>query len=309
MHIIGIYTITCIANNRTVHIRELNCGRHINKDLQNDWNKYHADNFKFDIIHIVENKRELYEQELYYTNQYQSFNLYNQIAPARHKTSLVDLFCEVCGCSEQETSCMSSNNKHKLILCYKHYSQMKHSGRITDDSKSEKYNQRTPNEMIIHENYAEILNFKRYNKIDKIIIDVDDVEICKRYKWGINSMGYAACCLGKKQTILLHRFLLNPKADECVDHINGVRSDNRRANLRICTKQQNNHNRHDDRDLGIIWDKFRSKWKAIITFNNKQIYLGRFNEKEDAIQARKEAEMKYFKEFAPSIANYQVINL
>lgn len=45
---------------------------------------------------------------------------------------------------------------------------------------------------------------------------------------------------------------------------------------------------------GVCWDKSRNKWKAEIKFKGKKIYLGRFENKKDAIAARKEAEEKYF---------------
>lgn len=45
---------------------------------------------------------------------------------------------------------------------------------------------------------------------------------------------------------------------------------------------------------GVIWDKSRNKWRASINFQNKNIFLGYFDEKEKAINARKIAEEKYF---------------
>lgn len=46
---------------------------------------------------------------------------------------------------------------------------------------------------------------------------------------------------------------------------------------------------------GVMWLKNRNKWKAYIGFKGKQIHLGHYDDKEDAIKARKEAEEKYFK--------------
>ena len=46
---------------------------------------------------------------------------------------------------------------------------------------------------------------------------------------------------------------------------------------------------------GVTWDKKRKKWKAQLRFKGKNIYLGRYCNKKDAIKARKEAEEKYFK--------------
>ena len=49
---------------------------------------------------------------------------------------------------------------------------------------------------------------------------------------------------------------------------------------------------------GVSWHKRDNIWEARITLNKKQIYLGRFENFEDAIKARKEAEEKYFGEYA-----------
>lgn len=51
--------------------------------------------------------------------------------------------------------------------------------------------------------------------------------------------------------------------------------------------------------VGISWKKDKKKWKAYLSVNSKQIHLGYFVNKDDAIRARLEAEAKYFKEFAP----------
>lgn len=48
---------------------------------------------------------------------------------------------------------------------------------------------------------------------------------------------------------------------------------------------------------GVIWDPRRDKWIAEIRFKNNYYYLGRFEDKEDAIKARKEAEEKLHKKF------------
>lgn len=54
---------------------------------------------------------------------------------------------------------------------------------------------------------------------------------------------------------------------------------------------------------GVVWDKERQKWKAQIEFKGKRYYLGRHDKKEDAIEARKEAEEKLHKEFLRELNN------
>ncbi|WP_430534483.1 AP2 domain-containing protein [Listeria rocourtiae] len=46
---------------------------------------------------------------------------------------------------------------------------------------------------------------------------------------------------------------------------------------------------------GVRWNEDRKKWQASITFKGKVHFLGRFTKKEDAIQARLDAEAEYFK--------------
>lgn len=46
---------------------------------------------------------------------------------------------------------------------------------------------------------------------------------------------------------------------------------------------------------GVCWDKHSNTWKAYLTFQKKTYRLGSFKDINKAIQARKEAEEKYFK--------------
>ena len=48
---------------------------------------------------------------------------------------------------------------------------------------------------------------------------------------------------------------------------------------------------------GVNWVKQLNKWRARITVNHNEIHLGIFDNMQDAIRARKEAEIKYFGEY------------
>lgn len=83
-----------------------------------------------------------------------------------------------------------------------------------------------------------------------------------------------------------------------MDHINGVRHDNRWGNLRIVSTSENNRNlkiskRNTSGVIGVGFYKARSKWAATICVNGRSVHLGYFKEKKDAINVRKEAEKKY----------------
>ena len=51
--------------------------------------------------------------------------------------------------------------------------------------------------------------------------------------------------------------------------------------------------------IGVTWYKRDKKWESFITYEQKHIFLGRYDNKEDAIRARLLAEIKYFGNFAP----------
>ena len=163
-----------------------------------------------------------------------------------------------------------------------------------------KRNRLSPNEIIIHGDYAEVLLYNTYGlEISRTMIDLDDINNIIGYKWHRNNNGYC----GANHNILMHRIIMNVKNNEYIDHINGNKLDNRKQNLRICTNQENNFNKglysHNTSGVsGVSWDKSRNKWEASIKINRKKIHLGRFENFNEAVNKRKEAEEVYFGEFA-----------
>ena len=94
---------------------------------------------------------------------------------------------------------------------------------------------------------------------------------------------------------LLHRFLLEPKQNEQIDHINRDTLDNRKQNLKICNNFINAQNKSNNNQyVGICWSKKYNKWRAYISYKSKQISLGYYKNIEDAKKARKIAEIKYY---------------
>lgn len=76
-----------------------------------------------------------------------------------------------------------------------------------------------------------------------------------------------------------------------IDHINGVRSDNRINNLRDVPKILNHRNmklakNNTSGSVGVTWNKALKKWEAKIHVNGKTKYLGVFLDRDDAISAR-----------------------
>lgn len=135
------------------------------------------------------------------------------------------------------------------------------------------------------------------SKGDTFKVDLEDYEKIKDYYWYKDACGYLRADIDNK-SVLLHRFILNPPNGMVVDHHNHDKSNNKKYNLRVCTQAQNCMNRDAK---GVYFDKARNQWRAYIGLNNKYIHLGRFNSEEEALQARKLAEEKYFGEFACAI--------
>lgn len=141
------------------------------------------------------------------------------------------------------------------------------------------------------------------NTNNKIIIDRDDFDKIKDFYWYVDKKGYVVATEQKK-VIKLHRFLLNiTDKYQCVDHINHIKIDNRKSNLRIVSNSQNlmNHKKFSSNTSGITgvnWHKRDCVWQAQITVNNKKIYLGSFNDFEEAVKIRKQAEEKYFGKYS-----------
>ena len=103
----------------------------------------------------------------------------------------------------------------------------------------------------------------------------------------------------KIYSIYLHRlvyWLYNPEWDVMdssmenhIDHIDGDKLNNNIKNLRLVTNQENQFNR--TRAKGYTW--YQNKWMAYIRINNKQKYLGYFDNEDDARNAYLEAKKKY----------------
>jgi len=154
----------------------------------------------------------------------------------------------------------------------------------------------------IRDKYAIVIT----NKDEPIFIDIDDIERVKEYNWNIDSSGYARTengYRGNAKVILMHRLINNTPSDLSTDHINGFKTDNRKCNLRSCTKQQNMANSGARSDStsgvrGVNYAKREKLWRARIRINKKEIGLGYFKLKEDAIKSRLEAEKIYYGEFA-----------
>ena len=99
--------------------------------------------------------------------------------------------------------------------------------------------------------------------IFEVLVDSHVFEDIQTHKWGIiwnNNKHYVRAGTtgsdGKRKNLYLHRMLTGAAKGMDVDHIDGGGMNNTSANLRVCTRSQNNMNRGNDR-------KGHSKYKGV----------------------------------------------
>ena len=135
-----------------------------------------------------------------------------------------------------------------------------------------------------------------------ILVDADDVDRLRDYTWCISGNGYAMSrTFGP--AVILHRLVMDADPGMYVDHINGNILDNRKQNLRVCRKQENEFNQKLRADnvsgyRGVCRDKRRGGFRAYINKDGRQYHLGRFNDPRDAAEAYNRKAIELFGEFA-----------
>ena len=162
----------------------------------------------------------------------------------------------------------------------------------------------TRNEFKIENSYVIMYTTKG----EQFLVDLDDFEKVNKYYWGKDNDGYFVHGFkinGKNKKIRLHRFIMNCPDNMVVDHIHGKESrfDNRKENLRLATVSENGMNRDLGKNntsgvTGVTWHKQLKKWIVRIQVAGKRISLGTFDNLDNAIAVRKQAEEKYFGEWS-----------
>jgi hypothetical protein len=156
--------------------------------------------------------------------------------------------------------------------------------------------------------YKTIKNFPNY-----LISNLGNILNKKSGRFLLPSLdkdGYEVVVLSKNDHTTnkkIHRlvakaFIKNPTNKEVVDHIDNNRTNNRVDNLRWVTSSENSMNRsisskNKSGYKGVCYDEVNNKWKAYIKINEKQMNIGNYKTKAQAVEARKLKAIDLFGEF------------
>lgn len=137
------------------------------------------------------------------------------------------------------------------------------------------------------------------------LIDAEDYERVSQFKWSVARPGWGGFYgvrVDQGRRVYLHRYILDARPGQTVDHISGDGLDNRKANLRLCSATENARNRRPNRRnrtgfKGVTW-RSENNFQARIRVHGKQYNLGRFATPEEAARAYDQAALHHFGQFA-----------
>ena len=127
-------------------------------------------------------------------------------------------------------------------------------------------------------------------------IDKEDIKHLTQKVYVGSSRGMAYAFIGKNKPF--HSLLIDCKKGQQIDHKDGDSLNNKKNNLRIANQAENcknlsKYSSNTSGQTGVSFHKRINKWQSRIKVNKKDIHLGYFDNIDEAIIARKEAEKKY----------------
>ena len=135
------------------------------------------------------------------------------------------------------------------------------------------------------------------------IVDDEDYEELNKYNWSVligkRCKNVYAMRSVNKYPVKMHIQLLGRKKGLEIDHINGNGLDNRKANLRFVTHAQNQFNSTNySGSKGVSFSKQKRRWRSYINIDNRQRFIGYFDNKKDAMLAYNQRALELFGDYA-----------
>ena len=207
----------------------------------------------------------------------------------------IERVCCICGSKEK----VIYSKIYHGMYCRKHYSQLYNLGELKERTIFDKNEYKIKNDIAII-----YLRNSKQEIVGETLIDLEDLNKVIQYKWRLDTWNYAEGKINNKN-VLMQRLIINEYRKEyIIDHINRNTLDNRKSNLRIVNKSENAINskiasNNTSGVKGVSWSNTFNSWRSYLTKNGIRYELGYFKNKDDAIKARLNGELKYFGEFAP----------
>lgn len=144
-----------------------------------------------------------------------------------------------------------------------------------------------------------------------VFVDDEDYERLNKHRWYLwrnkkkdTLKLYAIRAIYPSgKTIYMHRVILAvPSKKIDIDHKNHNGLDNRKKNLRICSRSENQQNSRKQKNKtsiykGVSLERKLGKWRSEIMTKIGKKFLGYFKDEKKAARAYNQAAVKYFKKF------------
>jgi hypothetical protein len=135
------------------------------------------------------------------------------------------------------------------------------------------------------------------------LVDDEDYDYLAQWCWRLNSHGYAIRSFkleGRTRYLNMHRIILDAQRGQFVDHIDHNRLNNRRANLRFVTAQENQRHRRtfSNNSTGYKGVSFmHNQWHVRLGLDGQMVHLGFFDDLQVAAQVYDAVARRVFGEF------------
>lgn len=199
-------------------------------------------------------------------------------------------YCE-CGCGQKTTISPYNDTVHGWIR-----------GEPRKVVRGHTARKRSPYEIVDGE--AMVFLSGKFSDGSIAIVDVADIERVSQYSWFITktkNVVYAAARINGA-IVRLHRFIMEARPTQIVDHIDRDGLNNRRDNLRFCTSAENGRNvgsKLGESGFRGVYKKAKGgRFEARIKVHPENIYIGTYDTPEEAAIARDKAARELHGEFA-----------